>query len=244
MANLASLTQVLFNGQSVPLTKYVSSKKVVGVTSTTYTSNYSDVIFSTALIASNSVAGTVNGSALTATVYATSSNATLLAVAAKIAAKSGVASAVVIGNKIRVFPTNASGTVVLTSFAVTSGVSQPTVSYAAGSSNSAVGTEVLFANLDGSSSDVITVSNTASAVRTALNTANTTNSVNAIPLTVKNNDGTTTPITINVNQIQWAIDNPKASGDGIIAYATPANDRIIVSITDENGAAIQALTNA
>src|SRR5574343_459127 len=104
MANLALINQVLFNGQNAPMAKYVSSKKVVGVSATTYTSNYFDVVFSTALVASNSVAGTVNGSALTATVYATSSAATLAAVAVKIAAKSGVGSAVVIGNKIRVYP--------------------------------------------------------------------------------------------------------------------------------------------
>ena len=244
MANLALINQVLFNGQNAPMAKYVSSKKVVGVTATTYTSNYFDVVFSTALIASNSVAGTVNGSALTATVYATSSNATLTAVAVKIAAKSGVASAEVIGNSIRVYPTNAQGSVALTSFAVTLGVSQPVVSYASGSASTADGTIVAVANLDGSMTDYIVVSDTATTIKTRLNTANTTNSVNAIPLTVKNADGTTTAIVINTNQLLWTIDDPKASADGYVAYADPANDRMIVVVTDENAAAVAALANA
>lgn len=244
MANLALINQVLFNGQNAPMAKYVSSKKVVGVSATTYTSNYFDVVFSTALVASNSVAGTVNGSALTATVYATSSAATLAAVAVKIAAKSGVGSAVVIGNKIRVYPSNANGAVALTSFAVTGGAGQPVVTYASGNIAGVAGTNVLLANLDGSMSDVLTVSNTVAAVKTALNTANTTNSVNTITLTVKNNDGTTASTTINVNQLLWAIDDPTDSADGIVAYADAANDRAIVVVTDENGAAVAALANA
>jgi len=244
MANLALINQVLFNGQNAPMAKYVSSKKVVGVTATTYTSNYFDVVFSTALVASNSVAGTVNGSALTATVYATSSAATLAAVAVKIAAKTGVASAKVIGNSIRVYPTNAQGAVALTSFAVTLGSAQPTVSYASGTTNSTAGTEVLFSNLDGSMSDKLTVSDTVSAVNTQLNTANTTNSVNIIPLTVKNLDGTTSAIEINTDQLLWTINDPKASGDGYVAYADAANDRMIVVVTDENAAAVAALANA
>lgn len=244
MANLALINQVLFNGQNAPMAKYVSSKKVVGVSATTYTSNYFDVAFSTALVASNSVAGTVNGSALTATVYATSSAATLAAVAVKIAAKTGVASAEVIGNKIRVYPSDANGSVALTSFAVTLGSAQPTVSYASGNISGVDGTTVLLSNLDGSASDVLTVSDSASTITTRLNTANTTNSVNLIPLTVKNTDGTTTAIKVNVDQLWWVINDPTDSADGVVAYADTAKDRMIVVTTDENGAAVAALANA
>ena len=118
------------------------------------------------------------------------------------------------------------------------------MTYASGSIAGVSGTNVLLANLDGSMSDVITVTNTVAAVKTALNTANTTNSVNAITLTVKNNDGTTSSTTININQLLWAIDDPTDSADGIVAYADAANDRAIVVVTDENGAAVAALANA
>jgi hypothetical protein len=244
MANLALVNQVLFNGQSAATAKYIASSKVVDITSTTYSSNYFDVIFSANLIASNSVAGTVNGVSLTATVFATSNAATLAAVAVKIAAVAGVAGATALTNSIRVYPSSADGIVALTSFAVTLGASQATVTYGAGSVNSAVGTSVLMVNLDGSATDILIVSNTVAAVRTALNAATTTNNVNVIPITVKNIDGTTSSINVNIGDIWWTINDPKASADGILAFADTARDRMIVVTTDENAAAIAALANA
>lgn len=242
MANLALVNQVLFNGQSAPFAKYVGSNKVLDITSTTYASNYFDVIFSADLIASNSVAGTVNGVALTATVYGTSNAATLAAVAVKIAAVAGVARAVALTNSIRVYPSNANGIVTLTSFAVTLGASQATVTYGAGSVNNAPGTQVLVQTVDGNSTDVLTVSNTVDAVRTNLNAANTTNSVNLIPITRKNQDGTTSAINVPVADIFWTINDPEASADGILAYVEL--QQLIVITTDENAAAIAALANA
>lgn len=87
------------------------------------------ITFSGSIVTSNSIAGTVNGEELTATVYATSSSATLDALAAKIAAVEGVASATVDTLTITV-TAEAGYTLSLTGFAVTLGASQATVTIA------------------------------------------------------------------------------------------------------------------
>lgn len=91
--------------------------------------NQIDLVFSADLVSSNSVAGTVNGTALTATVYATSHAATMAAIATKIEAIDGVASATVGGANDRTITVLAEdGTAISASgFVVTLGASQATV---------------------------------------------------------------------------------------------------------------------
>lgn len=92
--------------------------------------------FSAALVTGNSIAGTVNGTALSATAFATSSDSTLAALAAKIALLEGIKSATVVpvsGNSSddRVIEIVGEGiTPVTGSFTVTGGASQATVTVA------------------------------------------------------------------------------------------------------------------
>ena len=94
--------------------------------------NSATIVLDADLVASNSVAGTVNGTALTATVYATSHLATMTAIAAKIAAIDGVLSATVGGTSNRTITVLAENgeTIALTSFAVTLGAGQAGVTLA------------------------------------------------------------------------------------------------------------------
>ena len=90
------------------------------------------ITFSADLITSNSVAGKVNGTSLTATVFATDHATTMAAIAAKIAAIDGVASATVGGSGNRVITVTATAgySLTLADFAVTLGASQATVALA------------------------------------------------------------------------------------------------------------------
>lgn len=87
-----------------------------------------DLVFSADLITANKINGTVNGTALTETTYATSNLATLAVIAAKIDAVSGIASAVSDSSHTITVTVeqSATNTLALTSFAVTEGVSQAT----------------------------------------------------------------------------------------------------------------------
>jgi hypothetical protein len=78
------------------------------------------ITFSTTIATGQTINGTVNGTALTATVYATSHASTLEAVATKIEAIEGIASATVLGNVITVVASD-EWDLSLTSFAVSGG---------------------------------------------------------------------------------------------------------------------------
>lgn len=86
------------------------------------------IALSTALIASNSTIVTINGNATTATVYATSHNATMNAIKAKIEALAGVTSVTLTDatNNLE-FTVETEGVVISAAAAVTLGDSQPTV---------------------------------------------------------------------------------------------------------------------
>ena len=94
--------------------------------------------FSAALVASNVINGSVGGTAIDAITYASSSDASLAAVAAAIAAMPGVDHAEVVENPsttsddrvIMVYPTNQETGIPLTGFAVTAGASQATITVA------------------------------------------------------------------------------------------------------------------
>lgn len=84
------------------------------------------ITLSTALITGNVIAGNIGSAAVTAT-YATSGLATMQALAASIAAQSGVSSAVATSaTVITIVPKNQTDGVPVTGFTVTSGASQPT----------------------------------------------------------------------------------------------------------------------
>ncbi len=91
--------------------------------------------FSGALVTSNSVAGTVNGVSLSATVFTSDSATTLAAIGVKIvAALAGLGSPitaayVVSGNTIRITRTTPNLSVVLSAFVVTLGAGQATATY-------------------------------------------------------------------------------------------------------------------
>jgi uncharacterized cupredoxin-like copper-binding protein len=233
------------NGVNFGLPKYLASPKVTSVSSTTYTSNYTLITFSAALVASNKINGNINGVAIPETTYATSNAATLTALATAIAAITGVGSAVVSGTRaIKVYPTNAQSIATATSWAVTAGASQATVAITTSSDSLAAGATVNFANLDGSMTNYMTVSDSATTINTRLNTANTSNNIARISVTKKNDDGTTSTLPIPVNAIQWCMADPATSGDSIIEYATPANDRTIVVNCTDTVASVVAQINA
>lgn len=87
--------------------------------------NVSTSVVSTALIAANSTVATVNGIALTPIVFATNNATTLAAIAAAIAARDGVASAVSNGTDT-ITVTAEQGDAVTVSLVTTLGASQPT----------------------------------------------------------------------------------------------------------------------
>ncbi len=89
--------------------------------------NVQTIVFSGDLITANSVAGTVNGTALTATVFDTTNAQTLTNLAAKIAAIDGITSAASDGTHTITVTADLDTTATLTGFVVTLGVSQATV---------------------------------------------------------------------------------------------------------------------
>lgn len=91
--------------------------------------NSSVNVFSADLITGNTINATVDGSPITPVVWATSHLATMNAIAAAIAAKPGIASAIVGGANNRTITVTADNgeDVVITGFLVTGGASQATV---------------------------------------------------------------------------------------------------------------------
>ena len=245
MANLFAATQVSLNGVNNPMTVYLNPKRAQSINANKYTTNYAIITFSAALIASNKVNMKIDGSSITEITYATSNAATLSALATEIATKSGVATATVVGTRaIWVYPKNAQSINVITDAAVTAGSSQASITISAGSTSQATAGEVIYKNADGSMTNVILTTTTKAALISAANTANTTNNVNIIPLTRKNEDGTTTAITVNVADIVTMYADPKTPADSIVQYMDAANDRLQVITVDETASAIVALTNA
>lgn len=103
--------------------------------------NLSTTVLSADLIASNSVAVSVNGVALTPIVFATSHLATMTAIAAAIDAQPGIASAVVGGANNRTITVTADqgGVAVVNSFVVTLGASQATATITNGTQDTLYG---------------------------------------------------------------------------------------------------------
>lgn len=233
------------SGVNFGLPKYLAAPKVTSVSSATYNSNYTLITFSAALVASNKINGNINGVAMSEVTYATSNANTLSLIATAIAAMAGVGSAVVSGTRaVKVYPSNAQSIAVADTFVVTAGASQATSTITTSNDSLAAGATVNFANLDGSATEYLTVSDSVSTINTRLNTANTTNNIAIISVTKKNDDGTTGTLTIPVNAIQWTMADPKVSGDSIIGYANPANDRLIVVNCTDTVASVVAQINA
>lgn len=246
MSKLATVTLAYTNGNYTPKAIYINPNNVLGRVAATYASNYYDLTFSAALVASNNVNGNVAGSAITQVTYATSSDATMVAVAAAIAAKAGVASAAVVGSSnyrvIRVWPSAPLDALALTSFAVTSGASQATITVTQGSSTT-TGTQIKYANIDNVSTTLYTVTESLSTVNTRLNAANSTD-VHTITLTIKNVDGTTTASSANVNNIRFVQAHPDSASDSLIVLDTEAKDRTLTLKVDEAPSAIASACNA
>ena len=233
------------SGTNFGLPKYLSANKVTSVSSATYNSNYTLITFSAALVASNKINGNINGVAMSEVTYATSNGNTLSLIATAIAAMAGVGSAVVSGTRaVKVYPSNAQSIAVVASVLVTAGASQAVATITTSNDSLAAGATVNFANLDGSATEYLTVSDSVSTINTRLNTANTTNNIAIISVTKKNDDGTTGTLTIPVNAIQWTMADPAVSGDSIIGYATPANDRLVVVNCTDTVASVVAQINA
>lgn len=85
------------------------------------------IVFSADIVASNSIAGVVAGTALTATVFDTNNATTLTALAAKIAAQPNITSAASDGTRTITVTSDQDETIALTGFVVTLGASQATV---------------------------------------------------------------------------------------------------------------------
>lgn len=101
------------------------------------------VTFSADLVTSNSVTITVDGTALSPVVFATSHDATMAAIATAIQATAGVLTATASGRVITVTGANAGDPFTLTSSAVTGGASQATVAVAEATSASGAAYAVL-----------------------------------------------------------------------------------------------------
>ena len=245
MSRLILANIISANGVNFGLPKYLAGPTVTSVSAATYTSNYTLITFSAALVASNKINANVNGVAMSEITYATSNANTLSLIATAISSMAGVATAVVSGTRaVKVYASNALGNAAVTSVLVTSGASQATATITASSDISAIGATVLTSNLDGSATDYLTVSDSSSTINTRLNTANTSNSIQIISVTNKNTDGTTGTLTIPVNALRWAMADPKVSGDSIIGYADTAYDRLIVVNCTDTIASVVAAVNA
>jgi hypothetical protein len=98
------------------------------------------IVFSVDLVSLNVINGTVNGEALAATTFATDHLTTMGAIATKIAAIEGVASAVVggSGNREITVTATAEWQLTLTGFVVTAGAGQAAVTYATTAAGSTV----------------------------------------------------------------------------------------------------------
>lgn len=247
MSKLATVTLAYTNGNYTPKAIYINPKNVLGRVAASYATNYYDLTFSAALVASNKVNGNVAGSAISEVTYATSSDATMVAVAAAIAAKTGVASASVVGSSnyrvIRVYPTAPVSALALTSFAVTAGASQATITVTMTSGSTSTGTQIEYANIDNVSTTLYTVIESLSTVNTRLNAANSTD-VHTITLTIKNPDSTTTASSANVDNIRFVQAHPDSASDSLIVLDTEAKDRTLTLKVDEAPSAIASACNA
>ena len=100
---------------------------------------------------------------------------------------------------------------------------------------------------DGSAPTYVGLSDAVATINTALNLATTTNSITEVPLTRKNDDGTTTttyePIQ-NIVRIYPYPGDTAASGDSLVLLENATKTIVRTIRTDETVNAIKALVNA
>lgn len=251
MARIIAVSQKYLNGNVSAKTRYLNSARVKDVVSFNYPTLSYSLTMSAALVASNSVAGTVNGTALTATVFATSSDATLAALAVKIAAVSGVLSATVTSvggttsddRTIVVVPSNPVTGVSLSGFTTTLGASQNTWTVTTNSAATQTGATIEYNGVDPSDPDLIVVSETRAAVLTLLNTATTTNGVTSVSVVKVNDDATTQTLVIPIPQIISIEAFPTDANDGLLSIVGGDNEYTNTFRTQETAAVIAAAAN-
>jgi hypothetical protein len=251
MARIIAVTQRYLNGQSQPKTVYLNADRFKDVSTIAYPTQIISLTMSAALVTSNSVAGNINGTALTATIFATDSDTTLAAIATKIAAVAGVQSATVTSvggtasddRTIVIVPTDPVNGVSVDSFVTTLGASQNTwsVSYAQGTFT---GSNIQYIDVDSTNPEVITVSNTKAALLTLQNAANTTNGITAVAVVRVNDDATTTALTIPIVNIIKIEAYPTDTNDGLLSVIGGDNEFTNVFRTQETAAVIAAAANA
>lgn len=117
-------------------------------------------------------------------------------------------------------------------------------SYQDGLGNTNLGTEIDYKLADGTWIREYIVTEAASTINTRMNTANTTNSVNRIPITVVKADGTTYSDSVNVADIVYAQNHPADNSDCLLQVNVPTLDQMPTLRIDGTAAALAALTNA
>lgn len=78
---------------------------------------------------------------------------------------------------------------------------------------------------DGSRPDQIMVTQAASDIRASVNTANTSNNIDVLALTRKNDNGTTTAINVNVSDIVRAYAHPDSTFDALVIIENATRDK-------------------
>lgn len=251
MSRIIAVSQKYLNGSESTKTRQLNAARVKDVKTISYPTLSYSLTMSAALIASNSVAGTINGTALTATVFATNSDTTLAAIATKIAAISGVLSATVTtvagttadDRTIVIVPSNPVTGVSIDGFVTTLGATQNTWAVTT-SSTSQTGAVIDYLGVDSTTPDLITVSNTAAAVLALLNTANTTNGITSVSVVRVNDDATTETIVVGIPQIVYIEPFPTDANDGWLTIVGGDNEFNLSFRTQETAAVIAAAANA
>lgn len=251
MSRIIAVAQKYLNGAEAAKTVYLNADRIKSVNTVDYPTVAYSLTMSDALVASNSVAGTINGTALTATVFATNSDTTLAAIATKIAAVSGVLSATVTSvggttsddRTIVIVPTNPVTGVSIDGFVTTLGASQNTWAVTSAQTTQ-VGSTLIYVAVDPTSPQVITGSNTKAALLTLQNTATTTNGITAVAVTKVNDDATTTAITVPIANIIKIEAYPTDATDGLLSVIGGDSEFTDTFRTQETAAVIAAAANA
>lgn len=97
---------------------------------------------------------------------------------------------------------------------------------------------------DGSKPDLIMVRQAVSDIRASVNTANTSNNIDVIGITRKNQNGTTTAYTIGIGDIVRAYAHPESTFDSLLITENATKDYTDAFKADESVQALQTALNA